>query len=392
MRKWSDYLPALLLLATLSATGQESLDALLETVVENNRELQAAVNRYEADVLSFRVGNTPPNPQVEYGQLLADPRAVGKQVDFSITQSFDFPTAYTSQSKLRRINTDQAALQLATVRQEVLAEARVKWIEAVYLNKKLQLLKDRLDNAGIVNEGFERKLETGEANLLDRNQAYLKMMMLSNDYSLAVTALENNRNEIRNLCGGSDVAIQDTLFPEPVEITLDTLLAAYGVGPVNLWYRGEVERWDQQKDVIFNNKLPKLMAGYYSESILGVDLRGPKVGFSIPLWGNAHAVNRAKAARVFAESDAWRYQADERTRITNEYRRWMTLKEQVDGLARAVLETNTEALLSRALESGEISLTQYFYESDFYFQARLLIIDTWRDLLLTEAQLMKIYY
>ena len=177
-----------------------------------------------------------------------------------------------------------------------------------------------------------------------------------------------------------------------MEISLDTLLAAYGVGPVNLWYRGEVERWDQQKDVIFNNKLPKLMAGYYSESILGVDLRGPKVGLSIPLWGNAHAVNRAKAARVFAESDAWRYQADERTRITNEYRRWMTLKEQVDGLARAVLETNTEALLSRALESGEISLTQYFYESDFYFQARLLIIDTWRDLLLTEAQLMKIYY
>jgi outer membrane protein TolC len=392
MRNWSKYLLVLIVMTALDGYGQASLDTLLRIVADNNRELQAAMKQYEADLLSFRVGNTPPNPLVEYGQLWGDPSSVGKQVDFSITQLFDFPTTYTSQSKLRRINSGQAELQLTSVRQEVLATARKKWVEAVHLNRKLLMLRQRLDNAEVVSNGFQRKLETGEANLLDRNQAYLKMMILRNEYNVTVTVVENNRNELRNLCGGEEIIIPDTLFPPPAEIILDSLLSAYGQGPANLWYKGEVERWDQQKDVIFNNKLPKLMAGYYSESTLGADMRGARAGLTIPLWGNAHAVNRAKAARMFAEADAWRYQADERTRITNLYSRWVTLKEQVDGLVEAVVESNTEALLNRGLETGELSLTQYFYESDFYFQARMLIIDSWRDLLLVEAELMKIYY
>ena len=381
-----------LMLGWIALPAQDSLDTLLRIVTENNRDLQAAMKRYETDVLSFRVGNAPPNPQVEYGRLWSDPGSLSDQVDFAVSQTFDFPTAYTSQSRLRRVSTEQAELQLLTVKQEVMAETRKKWVVAVYLNKKLELLRQRLLSSELVYQGFERKLETGEANQLERNQAFLKMTMLRNDYNQALTVLENNRNEIRNFAGGVEFTVTDTLLPEPGELILDSLLDAYGAGPANRWFMGEVERWEQQKLVIFNKKLPRLTASYYSESVLGQDLRGVKARLTIPLWGDAHAVNRAKAAINFAETDAWRYWAGEQTRITNLHSRWSTLKMQVEDLVEAVLEADNETLLNRALQTGEMSLTQYFYESDFYFQSRLLIIDSWRDMLLLEAELMKVYY
>jgi outer membrane protein TolC len=371
--------------------AQVSLDTLLRRVADNNREVQAALSRYEAEVLASKVGNSPPNPEVEYGYMWGDPASVGDRIDFAVTQTFAFPTAYTSRSKLRKIGTEQAALRLASVRQEVMAQARKSWIEAVYLNNKRNILEVRLRNAELVNTGFQRKFETGEANQLQRNQAFLKYTVLKNDYYLTLTAIDNISNELKNLAGGEEIIIPDTILPQPADLNLDTLLAAYGQGPVTLWYNGEVEKWAQQKDVIFNNKLPRLMAGYYSESILGIDMRGVKAGITIPLWGNAHSVNQAKAARAMAESDAWQYRAEERTRITNLYGRWASLKIQVEDLVEAVQTVDNEILLVRSLETGEMSLTEYFYESDFFFQSRLMILDTWREVLTLEAELLKVY-
>ncbi len=371
--------------------AQVTLDTLLRRVADNNREIQAATSRYEAEVLASKVGNSPPNPEVEYGYMWGDPASVGDRVDFAVTQTFAFPTAYTSRSKLRKIGTEQAALRLARVRQEVMAQARKRWIEAVYQNNKRKMLEVRLRNAELVNTGFQRKFETGEANQLQRNQAFLKYTVLKNEYNLTLTAIDNVNNELKNLVGGEEVIIPDTVLPQPADLNLDTLLAAYGQGPANQWYNGEVEKWAQEKDVIFNNKLPRLMAGYYSESILGIDMRGVKAGITIPLWGNAHAVNQAKAARAMAESDAWQYRAEERTRITNLYGRWASLKVQVEDLVEAVQSVDNETLLVRSLETGEMSLTEYFYESDFFFQSRLMILDAWLEVLTLEAELLKVY-
>lgn len=372
--------------------GQASLDTLLNIVEGNSKQLKAASARYEAEILASRVGNSPPNPEVEYGYMWGDAPSVGDRVDFSVTQSFDFPTAYTSQSKLRKISSEQASLKQTSVRQAVHAEARKGWIEAVYLNDKINLLELRLQNAEKVYYGYLKKFETGEANQLQKNQSFLKLTVLKNEINLTRTALQNNNNALQNLAGGVRIIIEDTVLPPPENLVLDSLLADYGEGVASQWYDSEVEKRTSEKSVIFNKKLPRLMAGYYSESILGVNLRGVKAGISIPLWGEAHAVNQAKAGVVFAEHDAWRFKAEQNTSITNLYGQWASLRVQVEELIEAVHTANNEALLMRSLEEGEISLTEYFYESDFFFQSRLLILESWRDMLKIEADLLKVYY
>jgi len=54
--------------------------------------------------------------------------------------------------------------------------------------------------------------------------------------------------------------------------------------------------------------------------------------------------------------------------------------------------SNNEELLLKALESGEISLTQYYYESDFFFQNQFDLLDFQRDLYLVEAELLRVSY
>ena len=386
-------LSALIIVITCQGVlAQVSLDTLLSRTSDNNQSLLAASRLYEAEVIASKVGNSPPNPEVEYGYMWGSPDILGDRVDFAVYQSFDFPTVYTSQSKLSKINSDQAELKLIATRQNILARAHQGWIDAVYLNMKLSMLQARLKNAQQVNNAFRRKYETGEANQLQLNQALLQKTMLNNELSRTQVAIQNNQNLLKQLAGGKTIIISDTLLPAPVELILDTLLEDYRNGAMNMWYQREVEKRDQEKDVIFNRKLPKLMAGYYSEYILNTKLRGIKAGISIPLWGNTQAVKSAKAGKIFAESDAWRFHSEQETGISNMFRQWESLKAQVEELNNIFNSANNENLLFQSMAAGEISLTQYFYESDFFFQSKLAMLESRRDLLRLEADLMKVYY
>lgn len=375
----------------LEGYPQNSLDTLLKLVVDNNQQLKAASHLYDAEVIAAKVGNSPPNPEVEYGYMWGTPDVIGERTDFTVTQSFDFPTAYTSQSKLTRISNRQSELKMMATKQEVLMGAHKTWIEGVFLNIQKSLLEDRLGQAQQVFEGFQQKYETGEANILQLNQARLKTSLLNNELERTKVAILNIGSRLNQLTGGNMTGITETQLPGAGELILDTLLQDYNLAPVSLWYENQVSKREQEADVLFNRKLPKLMAGYYSEYILNTKLRGIKAGISIPLWGNARAVNSAKAGQAFASSDAWRFQVEQQTEIVSKYQEWANLKQQVTELETVLEASDNESLLLQSVDAGEISLTQYYYESDFFFQSRLALLKTQRDMLLLEADLIKIY-
>jgi len=279
----------------IDGTAQSSLDVLIENTIENNKTLMTAHKFYEAEVMGARTGNSPGNPEIEYAYLWGSPDQIGDRVDFAITQSFDFPTAYSSRSKLSKIKRGQAQLRLNATEQDIIVKTRQAWFEAVYLNQKSRLLGKRVKNARLIANAFQRMYDEGEANQLQLNQAMLKVTALTNQQDrLKISALTNNAT-ISRLNGGNAFKITDSIFPAPMNLVLDTLIGQYQSGPQNAAFQGEVLRMEQQKDVAFNQKLPKLKAGYYQETILGTRLKGITAGITIPLWGNANAVKSAKA-------------------------------------------------------------------------------------------------
>ena len=142
----------------------------------------------------------------------------------------------------------------------------------------------------------------------------------------------------------------------------------------------------------FNQKLPKLYAGYYQESILGTQLKGIRTGITIPLWENANAVKSAKAGILYAETDAVRFWEQQELQLRQMYEQWLILKKQVSDMQDLLRNSNNDELLFKALEGGEISLAQYYYETDFYFNNRFDLLDLQRDLHVLEAELLRVTY
>ncbi len=381
-----------LLLIGSGLFAQASLDSLLLSVENGNSTLIAAQDKLESQKLQARRGITPPNPEMEFGYMWGNSVEIGDRTDFAVTQSFDFPTAYTTRSKLSKINLQQAELEFKVTHQEVMLLAHQVWVEKLYMNNLESLLSERLSYAIKVFEGFERRLETGEANQLQVNQARMKVMALENEFNLLQREFSKNSAEILSLTGGQSVFIADRMFPVSFSIMFDSLLSAYSKGYLNQIYETQVEKKSKEVDVIFNQKLPKLKAGYYSEHILDVKLRGVKAGISIPLWGNARAVNTAKAELVYAASDADRFWQLKQNELLQKYEQWVYLKERVTEMEELLEVSNNEILLRQAMEAGEVSLTQYFYESDFYFQNIINLLEFKKEMLLLEADLRKVYY
>lgn len=391
-RKIKTFLLVFLSVIIHQGYSQNSLDDLLNNALTVNKSLISARDFYNAELVEAKTGNSPDNPEVEYAYLWGDPTSVGTRIDFGITQSFDFPTAYSSRNKLSKIKRQQAGLRLSFVEQQIIINTHQMWVQAVYLNKMRSLLKKRLGNAEMIANAFQRMFDEGETNVLKLNQAKLQLTALSNEMENIELEMLNNNSLITQSNGGKEFPIVDSIFPNAMNIELDTLLQLFKYGPQNSIFQGEVQRMEQQKTVVFNQKLPKLKAGYYQETILGTKLSGVRAGITIPLWENANAVKSAEANFVYAQTDAVRFWEQQEIEVRRLYDQWQRLLSQVEEMKELINASNNDALLFKALENGEISLTQYYYELDFYFQTKFDLIEFQRNLHLIEAELLSITY
>lgn len=372
--------------------SQSSLDDLVNNALTTNKSLISANEFYNAEIIDAKTGNSPDNPEIEYTYLWGDPTSLGNRIDFAITQSFDFPTAYSSRNKLSKIKRQQAGLRFSFVEQNVIINTHQLWVQAVYLNKMHSLLKKRMGNAEMIAKAFQRMFDEGETNILKLNQAKLQFTSLSNEMENIELDMIRNNSLITQINGGKEFLIIDSIFPETMNIEMDSLINLFKNGPQNLMFQGEVERMEQQKTVVFNQKLPKFKAGYYQETILGTKLSGIRAGLTIPLWENTNAVKSAKANFVYAQTDAIRFWEQQEIEVRRLYEQWHRLLNQVEEMKELINNSNNDALLFKALENGEISLTQYYYELDFYFKTKFDLIEFQRNLHMIEAELLSITY
>jgi hypothetical protein len=188
-----------------------------------------------------------------------------------------------------------------------------------------------------------------------------------------------------------EVEIRDTLFPEPAVLIPDSLMRAYLEGPRMRKYRQELLSREEQKKLVVSESLPKLKAGYYSETILDTKLKGFQVGITVPLWENSNRVKQATSEINYATHDAERFRYKLQKELLQKLEQLESLKNRTKNLAQALGDGNSLGLLAQSLESGEISQSEYFYASDFYFRNEQLLVEYQRDLLLLEADLLKVY-
>lgn len=379
------------MLVGFSLFSQNNIDHVLTQIELNNTTLSAYRKSADAEKTGNRTGITLQNPEAEFNYLWGNPSAIGNRTDFSVKQSFDFPSAYSYRSQIANLKNEQAELDYQKQRREILFQARLICAELLYYNSLFTEISKRNNEAQKLATAFKAKFDTGETGILDYNKAQMNYLNMSKELERVEIERKALQSELNRLNGGIEIAFEETnLQLQNIAPGFEEWFAtASQNNPVLQWVKTEILLSEKQSKLAVSQGLPKFHAGYMSEKLVGEHFQGVSVGITIPLWENKNSVKYAKANTLVAQS----FEADTKLQFYNEMK---TLHAKAIALQNSVSDyrtrlgsiSNTE-LLQKALDKGEISLTDYFFEQSLYYESFDKLLEIERDAMKANAELMK---
>ena len=362
-------LALMVLLPILSVSAQDPLGSLLATIEKNNISLKSLKEEREAARLAASVNLYPDNPEVEYNYLTGSPSVIGNRHDFSIRQSFDFPTAYIYKSKLSASGKILSDITYVKSRQELLLEARKLCVDLIYQDKLLRIASLREEDANRMVVAYRKMLDEGKGNRLDLNRAMIALAQIRSEVLLMKSQRDGLQSRLNVMNGGESLDVNIAEFIQiPLPASFEEWYSNYS-GQISelALLREMVVSKDLSVKVQRSLTLPRFSAGYMSEKVPGEQFQGVTLGMSLPLWGNRNTVRTLKAEHA---SIVYKL-SEEELRIKAEmnilFDRVISFRAMAENLRTTLRDTDNDTLLKRALELGEITLMDYLLEYDRYY-------------------------
>ena len=371
-----------LLVMACGLFAQASLEAVLAEIEKNNTTLTALKGSAAAETIGNRTGIFLSNPEAEFGYLWGSPGSLGNRTDFSIRQSFDFPTAYGFRNQISSLKNEQVALEYKAALYAIQLEAKGYYYDIVYYNALIEALTERVSHARQIANSYQAKFDVGETNILEYNKAQLNLLTASKEVESANIERNNALAELKRLNGGTPLAIAEKELP-PVVLPGDFdqwVAQAEERNPMLAWINRAVAISGKQEGLSRAMSLPKLQAGYMRESVTEEQFQGITFGLSIPLWENKGQVKYAKANSQALESEA----ADKKLQYFNHlnalYNKATGLQSSIRTYRDGLLQYDNTEYLKAALDKGEISFINYLNELAFYYESINNVLSLERDL------------
>ncbi|MBC8045502.1 MAG: TolC family protein [Fimbriimonadaceae bacterium] len=370
---------SLLLLATSSIiSAQSSLDSILASVLKNNKTLAAYTQYNTAQTLQYKTGLTPSDPVAEYDYLFGNNTAIGDQVEFSITQSFDFPTVYGKRKDVSESNIAQLEFKMIAQRQDILFDAETVYLEIIYRNKLNLYYQDRKNALEKLVTDFKTKLDKGDGNILDVNKSRLNLIEINKLYNENISTASQLHQHLIELNGGVTISISDTLYP-----------VAEALSPFEVLEQ-EYEKNDPFRKILEQEKiiaqrelelrkalwLPKVETGYHYQGFLGETYQGIHAGISIPLWENKNIVSAQESYIAYTDVNLQSHINEHYYEIKEMYERYFSLTVSLEEYRKIFDDVSNKLLLDKALELGQINVIEYFLEISFFDDALMNYLET----------------
>ena len=386
MKRLTILLVSLALAAGMHAQG-DAIDAILQQIEANNKQLRANAGLVSAQKLENKAENNLPNPSLSYSHLWdSDDKnvTVGELV---ISQGFDFPTLYATRGKLARMRNQALDAQAAALRQDILLQAKEACLDIILLYQQQQLLEQRLRNAEDLAKLYAERLRTGDANALETNKINLELLNVRTESRLNQNALTGKLKELlvlngnRPLTPGRPLPEPQTPGPEalgltdytPVALPADFALQVDGLvaaDPALQSLRGESDAAKAQVSASRQGWLPKLEVGYRRNTETRHPLNGVVVGFSFPLFENRHKVKAAKSQALSAEYNQENAALQASSALWQLYDEALSLSLSIKEYRETFARQRDLTLLRKALDGGEISMIEYFVEVSVVYQSQ----------------------
>ena len=381
----------LLLLFATKGNAQLNIDTVLANIAKNNKTIQVEKQYWEAQNLQYKTGLAPYNPTAEYDFLSGSPANAGNQQEFTVSQSFDFPTAYVKKNQLANQQIIQSEYQFTAKRQDILLEAKKVCIALVYHNKMQAILGQRKQNTEKLLSDFKTKLEKGEGNILDVNKAQLQLIEIKKEFQENISAINQFNQKLTELNGGIAISFTDTVFSIlPIIQGFEQLEKDYeSADPLLKILQQEKLIAQKQIEVSKAMRLPKAEVGYHYQGILGQTYNGIHTGITIPLWENKNTVKQKRAQLLFTDLELQAHVNEHYFHIKHIYEKYANLKIILAEYQTAFTSLNNTTLLNKSLVSGQISTIEYFMEMSYYNNAFNNYLQTEKEYYEVIAELYK---
>jgi outer membrane protein, heavy metal efflux system len=376
---------------TFKVLAQVSMEDILVEIEKNNKTLQANAKNTEAQKLTFKSNNPLYNPNIEYDFMYGYPLNAGNQTDLLVNQAFDFPTSYGKRKQLSEGRISQTDFQFNAGRQDVLFEAQTTCLELIYRNKlQLQLQERKSYTEGLL-ASFEKRLTTGDGNILDVNKAKLQLIEINKDYQLNQSQINQLIQKLTGLNGGEEITFGSVDYPEMESIEdFEELFGEIQAKDPTMRYI-EMEMSSAQKQVELSKAmaLPRLEAGYRHQAILGQNFNGFHLGTTIPLWENKYKIRQSEAELSSSGLKVLQYQNDKYSSSRQLFEKYQKLSLTLNEYQTVLSALNSKDYLDKALAVGHISTIEYFLESNYYYMAYNNYLQTEYEYHATVAEILK---
>lgn len=358
------------LMTTLSTNGQ-SMDALLKSVEQNNAQLIAYKKAADATKSANHAEVVLDDLELGYNRLWGNPTTIGNRHDVSVSQPIDLPTVFGTKSKVAKGKDALADDEYLARRQDVLLEARLCYVDAVYYNALINELQRRCEHASAMSEMQKKQLEAGDINIIDYNNMRLTLSNTSTALTQAKAERDAVMAQLKQLNGGISISVTDTVYtpislPENFDEWFETVCAT---APAIALTRDGMTLGRRQLALAKQGWLPKLSLGYMSEKTVGEQYQGITVGMNLPLWSAGKKVKQAKAEAAAAESMHTAAIESLKSVLSSDYALTKGLIKAATESRANLLSNDNTANLQKACRAGEMSTLEYLVSLTSYYDA-----------------------
>ena len=281
----------------------QNIDQVLQSIEANNKELLSQKQLTKAQKMENRTENNLPDPTVSYSSFYKNGAGPGHGTELVATQGFDFPTQYITRNRQAEMENEAIDLQQQAFRRDVLLRAKNLCLDLILLNQEKALMDIRMKNADELEALYAKRLEAGDANILEVNKIKMERMNVQTEVAQNNAAHRTALQSLLAMNGNMPVEFSDSTYPEVKEILdynqlRDEVVASdYSLQAAVAFTRAA----EKQVSVDKQNWLPKLEAGFRRNTDTGMSMNGFVVGGSIPLFSNRKKVQIAKAQAISAQ-------------------------------------------------------------------------------------------
>lgn len=358
------------LMALLSINGQ-SMDDVLKSIEMNNSQLAAFKKAANATKSANHSEVCLDDLELGYNRLWGKPTTIGNRHDVSVSQPIDLPTLFGTKSRVAKSKDALADNEYLAQRQNILLEAKMGYLDAVYYNALVNELQRRCDQAKAMLDMQKKQLEAGDINIIEYNNMRLTLSNATTSLTQAKAERDAVLAQLKQLNGGIDINVSDSVYapislPENFDEWFNQVCSS---APAVAITRDGITFGQRQLSLARQGWLPKLSVGYMSEKTMGEQYQGVTIGVNLPLWGAGKKVKQAKAEAAAAEAIHKATIENLKSELASDYALTKGLVKAATDIRAALSESDNTANLQKACKTGEMSTLEYLISLTAYYDA-----------------------